>query len=398
MKEKSCFFYETVVDCQLFDTSDVLSADKTGYTAVKQIYLCRAQGGERHGFIMEKTKKILNRIFIDGLSGMALGLFSTLIIGTIIAQIGTLIGGPIGGYLKAISNVAKTLTGAGIGVGVACKFKEGPLVTVSAAVAGMIGAFPAAPETITLGAPGEPLGAFVAAYVAIEIGRLVAGKTKVDILVTPLLSICAGAAVGLIVGPYITDFMKWLGGLVNVNVEQSPIFGGIIVSVLMGMILTLPISSAAIGISMGLTGLAAGAATIGCCCQMVGFAVASYRENKVGGLIAQGVGTSMLQIPNIVRKPIIWLPAILSSAILGPVASAVLHMVSTPVGSGMGSAGFVGQIAAFGAMTEAGMSTWMALLQIIIMHFVLPALLTLGISEFMRKKGWIKDGDMSLDV
>lgn len=347
---------------------------------------------------MEKTKKILNRIFIDGLSGMALGLFSTLIIGTIIAQIGTLIGGPVGSYLKAISNVAKTLTGAGIGVGVACKFKEGPLVTVSAAVVGMIGAFPAAPEAITLGAPGEPLGAFVAAYVAIEVGHLVAGKTKVDILVTPLISICAGAAIGLFVGPYITDFMKWLGGLVNVNVEQSPIFGGIIVSVLMGMILTLPISSAAIGISMGLTGLAAGAATIGCCCQMVGFAVASYRENKVGGLIAQGVGTSMLQIPNIVRRPIIWIPAIVSSAILGPVASAVLHMVSTPVGSGMGSAGFVGQIAAFGAMTEAGMSTWMALLQIAIMHFILPALLTLGVSEFMRKKGWIREGDMALKV
>lgn len=358
--------------------------------------------GKREGkgkvVCMEKTKKILNRIFIDGLSGMALGLFSTLIIGTIIAQIGTLIGGPVGSYLKAISNVAKTLTGAGIGVGVACKFKEGPLVTVSAAVAGMIGAFPAAPEAITLGAPGEPLGAFVAAYVAIEVGHLVAGKTKVDILVTPLISICAGAAIGLFVGPYITDFMKWLGGLVNVNVEQSPIFGGIIVSVLMGMILTLPISSAAIGISMGLTGLAAGAATIGCCCQMVGFAVASYRENKVGGLIAQGVGTSMLQIPNIVRRPIIWIPAIVSSAILGPVASAVLHMVSTPVGSGMGSAGFVGQIAAFGAMTEAGMSTWMALLQIAIMHFVLPALLTLGVSEFMRKKGWIREGDMALKV
>ena len=194
--------------------------------------------GKREGkgkvVCMEKTKKILNRIFIDGLSGMALGLFSTLIIGTIIAQIGTLIGGPVGSYLKAISNVAKTLTGAGIGVGVACKFKEGPLVTVSAAVAGMIGAFPAAPEAITLGAPGEPLGAFVAAYVAIEVGHLVAGKTKVDILVTPLISICAGAAIGLFVGPYITDFMKWLGGLVNVNVEQSPIFGGIIVSVLMG--------------------------------------------------------------------------------------------------------------------------------------------------------------------
>lgn len=371
----------------------------TFHCFVSQIkYIRGKREGKGKVVCMEKTKKILNRIFIDGLSGMALGLFSTLIIGTIIAQIGTLIGGPVGSYLKAISNVAKTLTGAGIGVGVACKFKEGPLVTVSAAVAGMIGAFPAAPEAITLGAPGEPLGAFVAAYVAIEVGHLVAGKTKVDILVTPLISICAGAAIGLFVGPYITDFMKWLGGLVNVNVEQSPIFGGIIVSVLMGMILTLPISSAAIGISMGLTGLAAGAATIGCCCQMVGFAVASYRENKVGGLIAQGVGTSMLQIPNIVRRPIIWIPAIVSSAILGPVASAVLHMVSTPVGSGMGSAGFVGQIAAFGAMTEAGMSTWMALLQIAIMHFILPALLTLGVSEFMRKKGWIREGDMALKV
>lgn len=347
---------------------------------------------------MDKIKKILNRIFIDGLSGMALGLFSTLIIGTIIAQIGTLIGGSIGAYLIAISNVAKTITGAGIGVGVACKFKEGPLVTVSAAVAGMIGAFPAVAETIKLGAPGEPLGAFVAAYVAIEIGHLVAGKTKVDIIVTPFLSILSGAAVGLILGPYISAFMKWLGALVNVNVEQMPVLGGIIVSVLMGMILTLPISSAAIGISMGLTGLAAGAATIGCCCQMVGFAVASYRENKFGGLVAQGLGTSMLQIPNIVKKPIIWIPSIVSSAILGPVASAVLKMVSTPVGSGMGSAGLVGQIAAYGAMTGNGMSISMALILIVLMHFILPAALTLAVSEFMRKMGWIKDGDMSLQI
>ena len=169
-------------------------------------------------------------------------------------------------------------------------------------------------------------------------------------------------------------------------------------AVLMGMILTLPISSAAIGISMGLTGLAAGAATVGCCCQMVGFAVASYRENKTGGLIAQGIGTSMLQVPNIVKKPIIWLPAILSSAILGPVASAVLHMVSTPVGSGMGSAGFVGQIAAFGAMTEQGTSPVMAFVLILVMHFILPAAITLGISEAMRKAGLIKDGDMALRI
>lgn len=344
-------------------------------------------------------KKILNHIFIDGLSGMALGLFSTLIIGTIIGQIGTLVGNEIGTYLIAISSVAKTVTGAGIGVGVAAKFKQGPLVTVSAAVAGMIGAFPAlGMESFALGKAGEPLGAFVAALIGIECGRLVAGRTKIDIILTPLVSICTGAAAGFIVGPPISNFMKWLGNLVNINVEASPILGGIAVSVLMGMILTLPISSAALGVSMGLTGLAAGAATIGCCCQMVGFAVASYRENKFGGFIAQGIGTSMLQVPNILRRPLIWLPPIISSAILGPIASAVLHMVSTPIGSGMGSAGFVGQIAAYGAMLETGMSSKVALIQIIIMHFVLPAVVTLIFSEEMRKAGWIKDGDMKLEV
>lgn len=344
-------------------------------------------------------KKILNHIFIDGLSGMALGLFSTLIIGTIIGQIGTLVGNEIGTYLIAISSVAKTVTGAGIGVGVAAKFKQGPLVTVSAAVAGMIGAFPAlGMESFALGKAGEPLGAFVAALIGIECGRLVAGRTKIDIILTPLVSICTGAAAGFIVGPPISNFMKWLGNLVNINVEASPILGGIAVSVLMGMILTLPISSAALGVSMGLTGLAAGAATIGCCCQMVGFAVASYRENKFGGFIAQGIGTSMLQVPNILRRPLIWLSPIISSAILGPIASAVLHMVSTPIGSGMGSAGFVGQIAAYGAMLETGMSSKVALIQIIIMHFVLPAVVTLIFSEGMRKAGWIKDGDMKLEV
>ena len=349
---------------------------------------------------MKQLKKWLNEIFIDGLSGMALGLFSTLIIGTIIAQIGVLIGGSIGSYLIAISNVAKTLTGAGIGVGVACKFKEGPLVTVSAAVTGMIGAFPGvvAMEAFALGKPGEPLGAFIAAIVAIKIGRLLAGKTKVDIIVTPLVSILSGAIVAFIAGPPITAFMGWLGMLVNVNVEQHPIVGGIVVSVLMGMILTLPISSAAIGISMSISGLAAGAATIGCCCNMVGFAVASYRENKAGGLIAQGVGTSMLQVPNIVKKRIIWLPAIVSSAILGPIASAVLHMTSTPVGSGMGSAGFVGQIAAYGSMVEGGMSPMIALAEILLMHFILPAVITLLVSELMRKKGLIQAGDMALKM
>ncbi len=341
-------------------------------------------------------KKYLNRLFIDGLSGMAYGLFSTLIVGTIICQIGTIIGdNSIGAYFNAIGSVAKTITGAGIGVGVAVKLKSSPLTTISAAVAGMIGAFPDVSK-IAVGAPGEPLGAFIAAYVAIEIGSLVSGKTKLEIILTPLCCIIAGCAAGFFVGPYISVAMKWIGNLVNINVENSPIIGGMLVSVIMGILLTLPISSAAIGISMGITGLAAGAATIGCCCNMVGFAVISYRENKLGGLVAQGIGTSMLQMPNIVRKPIIWLPSILSSAILGPISSAVLKMVSTPVGSGMGSAGLVGQVASYGAMVDAGTSPLIAIIEILVMHFILPAFVSLLIAEAMRKLNLIKKGDLKL--
>lgn len=346
-------------------------------------------------------KKYLNRLFIDGLSGMAYGLFSTLIIGTIICQIASLVGlnTTIGTYLNVIGNVAKTITGAGIGVGAAVKLKASPLTTVSAAVCGMIGAFPKIDmQAFAVGAPGEPLGAFIAAYVAIEIGSLVSGKTKLEILLTPLCCIIAGAAAGFLVGPYISFAMKWIGSLVNINVEKSPILGGMAVSVVMGMLLTLPISSAAIGISMGLSGLAAGAATIGCCCNMVGFAVISYRENKFGGLVAQGIGTSMLQVPNIVKHPLIWLPAIISSAVLGPVSSALLKMVSSPVGSGMGSAGLVGQFMCFNEMVANGTSPAVTVLLIILMHFILPAAVAFGISEAMRKFGLIKKGDMKLEA
>ncbi len=344
------------------------------------------------------VKKYLNRLFIDGLSGMAYGLFSTLIIGTIICQIASLIGAnSVADYLNAMGSVAKTLTGAGIGVGVACKLKSSPLTTVSAAVCGMIGAFPnLVNEAFVIGKPGEPLGAFIAAYVAIEIGAIVSGRTKVDIIVTPISCILSGAAAGYFVGPYISTAMMWLGNLVNVNVEKFPVLGGMAISILMGVILTLPISSAAIGVSMGITGLAAGAATIGCCCNMVGFAVISYRENKFGGLIAQGLGTSMLQVPNLVKKPILWLPPVISSAILGPVSSALLKMVSNPVGSGMGSAGLVGQFMAYNSMTEAGVTPVVALLEIIVMHFVLPAVVTLAIAEGMRKLNLIKSGDLKL--
>lgn len=343
-------------------------------------------------------KKYLNRLFIDGLSGMAYGLFSTLIIGTIICQIGKLVGDNFfGEYLIAMGSIAKTITGAGIGVGVACKLKASPLTTASAAVAGMVGAFPKlSVAAFAVGAPGEPLGAFIAAYVAIEIGALVSGKTKVDIIITPLACILSGAIAGFFVGPYISAATNWIGQLVNINVEKSPIIGGMIVSVVMGILLTLPISSAAIGISMGITGLAAGAATVGCCCNMVGFAVISYRENKMGGLIAQGVGTSMLQMPNIVKHPLIWIPSILSSAILGPISSAVLKMVSSPVGSGMGSAGLVGQFEAFTAMRADGFSLAVTLTEIAVMHFVLPALLCLGIACVMRKMNWIKKDDLKL--
>ena len=355
---------------------------------------------------MEKLKKWLDRIFIDGLSGMAQGLFATLIIGTIIQQIGLLAGGGAGDMIYAVGKVAAALTGAGIGVGVAYKFKVSHLVVVSAATAGMVGAFASkllagtvlSPEgTIVFAGPGEPLGAFLAAYIGIELGRLVSGRTKVDILVTPLVTICAGSAAGLVLGPPISGFMTWLGSIINWGTEQQPFLMGIIVSVLMGMILTLPISSAALGIILNLSGLAAGAATVGCCCNMVGFAVASYRENKIGGLLAQGIGTSMLQVPNIVRKPSIWIPAIVSSAVLGPVSTMLLHMTSNATGSGMGTAGLVGQIMTWQTMTAAEPAT-MVLVKIIVIQFVLPALITLRVSEFMRKKEWIKFGDMQLDL
>ncbi|EET60024.1 hypothetical protein BRYFOR_07875 [Marvinbryantia formatexigens DSM 14469] len=354
---------------------------------------------------MKVFTKWLNRVFIDGLSGMAHGLFATLIVGTIIQQIGTLVGGGIGDTIFLIGKVAAALTGAGIGVGVASRYKESPLVILSAATAGMVGAFASkllAGQVLVDGVmqfsgPGEPLGAFIAAYIGIEAGHLVSGKTKVDILVTPIVSIGAGSAVGLLAGPPISQLMTSLGALINWGTEQQPFLMGIVVSVLMGMILTLPISSAALGVILNLSGLAAGAATIGCCCNMVGFAVASYRENKVGGLLAQGIGTSMLQVPNIVRKPIIWLPAILSSAILGPVGTMLLKMTSNATGSGMGTAGLVGQIMTWQVMT-ATEAPEIVLIKILAIQIILPALVTLAISEAMRKWGWIKPGDMKLNL
>lgn len=354
---------------------------------------------------MDKIKKVLNEIFIEGLSGMATGLFATLIIGTIISQIGSFIPGNVGTYIFMMGKLAASITGAGIGVGVALRLKSSPLTTASAAVAGMAGAFAGkviagtvlVEGVINYAGPGEPLGAFIAALVSVYIGRLVSGKTKVDILITPLACIISGSAVGFVLGPPISAFMAFLGQLINIGTEQAPFLMGIIVSVLMGIILTLPISSAALGIILNLSGLAAGAATVGCCANMVGFAVASYRENKVNGLLAQGLGTSMLQIGNIVKKPIIWLPAIITSAIMGPIATMVFHMTNNATGSGMGTAGLVGQITTYQTMApEVGSAV--VLVEIVFLHFIIPGALSLLISEIMRKKGWIKDGDMKLSV
>lgn len=355
---------------------------------------------------MKKIQAVLSHIFIDGLSGMAVGLFATLIIGTIVQQVGILIPGKIGDIIVAFASVAKGLTGAGIGVGVAYKYKESPLVTLSAASAGMIGAFASTilsgdliqDGSLVLSGPGEPLGAFLAAFVGITIGHLISGKTKLDIILTPLISISCGGAFGIFVGPAISKLMYRLGELIERGTTQQPLLMGIIVSVVMGMVLTLPISSAALGIILNLSGLPAGAAAVGCSAQMVGFAVASFEDNKVGGLLAQGLGTSMLQVPNIMKKPLIWIPPILTSAILGPISTVVLGMTNNATGSGMGTAGLVGQIMGYQTMVAEGKAPMIVLAEIIVMHFVAPAILTYLFTAIMKKMGLIKPGDMKLDV
>lgn len=364
---------------------------------------------KQNSTVWQTVKSVLRYIFIDGLGGMATGLFCTLIIGTIICQIATLIGTDnfFGKQLYNVGSFAKILMGIGIALGMSYKLGKKPLVAISAGVAGMIGAY--AKQLLntdspvfngaktTLASVGEPLGAFVAAFVAMEVGSLVVGKTKVDIIVTPLATILSGAIAGLLVGPPITAFMAFIGDIVDVSAQQQPILMGILVAVIMGVALTLPISSAAIGIALNLHGIAGGAAMIGCCCQMVGFAVMSFKENKWGGLAAQGLGTSMLQMPNLVKHPVCWLPPVITSAILGPVG-VMFGVISSPVGSGMGTAGLVGPIETYFQMTGAGTSPLITLLLIALFSFILPAAICLGISLLFRKFNLIKDGDLKLDL
>ncbi|HJA01767.1 MAG TPA: PTS sugar transporter subunit IIC [Candidatus Gallimonas gallistercoris] len=373
----------------------------------------------------EKLKWLLNYVFIDGMSGMALGLFATLIAGTILWQLGSLIdkagNNPFGLALEAVGKVAQIAMGAGIGVGVCLKLKKTqPLVVASAVAAGMIGSYAQAVISgiqtsmesgngfaIALASAGDPMGAFVGAFAAMTLASLVSGRTRVDILITPLVGLAGGALFGIGVGYPVSlaltelgNFIAWAASLSTVSAAVT----GLIVSVVMGVALTLPISSAAIGISIGLSGVAAGAAVVGCCCQMMGFAAMSFRENRWGGFVAQGLGTSMLQIPNVFKKPVLFVPPIISSAILGTLSvflpnGAGIGLFATRTGSGMGTAGLVGPIDMLFEMIGAqGCNVGLTILWVVLFCFVLPALLTLAVCELFRKLNIIKYGDLTLKL
>lgn len=336
---------------------------------------------EKVSFLKRKNIEFsLKRYGIEALGAMALGLFASLIVGLILKTLGDKIGIA---FLTDYGARAMAMTGPAIGVAVAFGLKAPPLVLFSSVITGMAG-----------NAAGGPAGCFVAAVIGAEFGKMVSKETKVDIIVTPVVTIIAGVATGLLVGPAIGKFMVWLGVVIMKATELQPIPMGILVAVIVGMVLTAPISSAALCIMLKLGGLAAGAATVGCCAQMVGFAVASYRENGWGGLVSQGLGTSMLQVPNIVKNPLIWIPPTLASAIIGPFATTIFKMTNVPEGAGMGTSGIVGQFGTVAAMGFSGA----VIMKILILHVIAPAVVTLAISEFMRKKGWIKFGDMKLDV
>lgn len=328
--------------------------------------------------------------FIKVLNGMALGLFSSLIIGLILKQIGTVTGIE---HLVNFGTIAQFMMGPAIGAGVAYSLKAPPLSIFAATVVGAIGAGTISPVeggafTVVI---GEPVGALVSALFATEVSKIVQGKTKVDIVLVPAVSIIVGGFTGVYLSPVISEFMKIIGDIINISTQQSPIPMGILVAVLMGILLTLPISSAAIAISLGLSGLAAGAAVVGCASQMIGFAVMSYRENGFGGFIAQGLGTSMIQISNIIKNPKIFIPPIITSAILGPISTSIFKMEADKVGAGMGTSGLVGQFSTYETMGSS------AMIGIILLHFILPGLITFLISEWMRKKDLIRNGDMKLN-
>lgn len=345
------------------------------------------------GFL--KRKDIVfsgKRYFQDALSAMALGLFASLLIGLILKTIGEQtinIAGdgsvvvPVAKFLVETGALAMSLMGAGIGVAVATGLNAPPLVIFCSAITGMMGA-----------QFGGPAGSFVSTAVGAEFGKAVSKETKVDIIVTPAVTLIMGMLSAKLIGPLVSALMTWLGNVIMDATKLQPFLFGIIIAVIVGLVLTAPISSAALCIMLNLSGLAAGAAAAGCSAQMIGFAVASYRENGVGGLVAQGLGTSMLQVSNIIKHPWILVPPTLASAIVGPVSTVVFKMTNVPVGAGMGTSGLVGQIGTFTAM---GFSV-KVLLMILIVHIALPAVIAFVSDKFLRKRGKIKDGDYALNL
>lgn len=332
-------------------------------------------------FLKRKNVNITVQTYlIDALGAMAFGLFASLLIGTIFATLGDKT--QIQAFI-VIADYAKSATGAALGVAIAYALKAPQLVLFSAATVGIAG-----------NALGGPVGALVATIVATELGKIVSKETRVDILVTPGVTIISGVLIAQFVGPGVAAFMDAFGMMVKTATEMQPFFMGILVSALIGIALTLPISSAAICIALTLDGLAGGAATAGCCAQMVGFAVLSFRENGVGGLLAQGLGTSMLQMGNIVKNPKIWIPPTLASMVTGPIATVVFQMTNIHTASGMGTCGLVGPIGVYTSM-GGGANMWLAIL---LVCFVLPAVLTWIFGEVCRKLEWIKDGDLKLDL
>ena len=337
-------------------------------------------------FLVKKNVEIsVKRYLIDALGFMAYGLFASLIVGSILNMIGIKLGIPF--LNETLWPLAKSMTGPAIAVAVAYGLKAPPLVLFASIIPGAAGA-----------ALGGPVGAFLASLVGTECGKLISKETKLDIIVTPSLTILIGSLVGSLVGPGINAFMTSFGQMIVFAAALQPIPMGMIISVLMGIALTLPISSAAIGIMLGLNGLAAGAATVGCCCQMIGFAVIGFQENGWNGAFAQGLGTSMLQIPNIVRNWKIWIPSIVASAILGPISTTVFKMENTPIGSGMGTSGLVGQFGTIEAMEAAGRSGIALYGPVLLLHFILPITITLLMANVLKRRGAIQNNDLKLNL
>lgn len=335
--------------------------------------------------VVKKSKELFKKYIVDALSHMAFGLFCSLILGLIIGQIARIPGLEFLSFISEALSAKSPLVGACIGLAIAYGLSCAPLVIISSAVAGALGyQF------------GGPVGAYMSVIVASEVGMLVSKKTPVDIVLTPLVTILAGGLIAKYCCSPINDFMLYLGSLVNEATKLNPFLMGITVSVLVGCALTLPISSVAICVMLGIDGLAAGAATVGCCAQMIGFAVISYRDNGLGGFLSQGLGTSMLQIGNIVRKPLIWIAPTLTAAILGPVSTTVFKMTNSSLGAGMGTSGLVGPLATFASMSEGWVEPGMLIVKIVSLHFIAPALIAFALDLLMRKVGLIKPGDMKL--